>query len=175
MLLSGSRSDIGQPVTGKDIVLRPRDPNAVSAELLVDRDVQLAREQAPALNQLLAPRAQLELESCVRQAQKAHARRGLLEHRGLLSADLEQQALDQSRVAAHRHRHRNAKADPVLDVAPVDDVLGDELRVGDDDGDVIIGEDGGAPGATTPLSPDRPGSVNSSPGRLLALTLSSDT
>ncbi len=130
-----------------EVALRVGDLDAAGLELFPDFEVHLAAELVGAVMERLAPDAQLEVERRVAEAHETHLRLGLGQDVGALLGGGEQGGLHAADVAIVVHADRDAEADEVVVVAEVGDARGDELGVGHDDVDVVVGAHRGASGA----------------------------
>jgi hypothetical protein len=136
--------DLQHPAAHVQVALRERDFDVVLAELVVDGEIEGAHKAALAVYRARGPGAQLELERAVAELEEAHRGRRIVEHVLFRMRHFQQQLLHLAHVAAVSHADRDAKAHRGVVVLPVDDILGNELRVRHDDGDVVVGQHLGA-------------------------------
>ena len=108
------------------------------------RGVNVVVEPTPELVvswRVVAPDQELEVERRIPKFVEPDFRRWMLQDMIGLGSHLVQNARDQSHVGAIGHADRNVDPDPRISVRPVGDGLIDELGVGNDDGNVVVGDD----------------------------------
>jgi len=127
-----------------DFALGEGDFDFVFAEFFFDGEEDVAAEAGGAVGHGDGPDGEFEVEGAVAESQQAHRGGGFFEDGGVFRGDFEEEGVHFFEVAAVGDADGEADAHFGVAVAPVGDGVGDEVGVGDDDGDVVVGDDGGA-------------------------------
>ena len=93
-------------------------------------------------HEVAGPEQQVEVEGGTAEVQEADDGFRGFEDSGVLIGYLREDGTDQLGIRTVGHPHPNVEAGLALDVAPVDDVLADELGVRNEDDDVVARFDG---------------------------------
>jgi hypothetical protein len=127
------------------VPLRERDFDALGLERLADHAVELAPEDTRCRRIPSCPDAQHEMEGAVPEFLQEGVRFRVLQHTGMPIGGLEEQPLDQFRIRPIRHPDRKIESHVPVHIAPVGHSAGHEVGVRNDDGDVVVGDDGRRP------------------------------
>jgi len=130
-----------------NVALRKRNLDPVLPERLFNRKIQITPKGPGPKRHFLRPHPQLKVQGAVAEAVEVHLGLGIFQGVGMAAGDLQEQGGDFVDIAAIRDADGDAEAHLGIAVAPVHHGVGDELGVGDDDGDVVVGDHGGAAGA----------------------------
>lgn len=130
-----------------DVPLGVGDFDAVFLETAPDLLVDFGAEGVGFGLEGLAPETEFEVEGGVTKLQKADGGSGGFQGIRTIFRRFEKGFFDQINIAFVVDPDRNAEADPIVVVAEVGDAVVDELGIGNDDVDIVIGPDSGAAGA----------------------------
>ncbi len=130
-----------------EVALRVGQLDARAHEGREDGEVQIAAQDGRELYLSGGPDAQDEVDGVVAEAFKDDGGLRRLEHVGVLARYPEQDVADMLRLTAVADADRDGDADLAVVDGPVGDGFGDEVGVGNDVDDVVIGADPGAAGA----------------------------
>ncbi len=115
--------------------------DAAGPQGVVDEAIDLASERSGAVEKTRGPAEQLEAQAPLAELFEPHPGRWVGQDVFRLPGRLEKGCLHFRDVAAGRDGDRNPVAHAGLPEAAVDDGVADELRVGHDQGDVVVGAD----------------------------------
>src|ERR1051325_1573298 len=127
-----------------DVALRERNFYVVLPQFAFDGIIEFAAETARGHRHLGGPERELEVQRAVTEAGKEKFGFGILQGLGMRIGNFDEQAAQVLDVRAVGNSHGDAKAHARVAVTPVGDAVGDEIGVGHDDGDVVVGDNGGA-------------------------------